>query len=98
MLDRLLASGQSESDSLYAILQNRNLYCDTSQIILSGIRGFIEQVISSNENNSRNRVMFGSNAPQGEISVELMRVQESNITDEEKRMVFSDNAKRLFDL
>jgi len=95
---QLLASGQSESDSLYSISENRNLYCDTSQIILSGIGGFIEQVVKSNENGSKRRVMFGSNSPSGEISVELLRVQKSNIDEHEKELLFFENAKKLFDI
>ena len=95
---QLLASGQSESDSLRAILDNSNIYCDTSQIILTGIGGFIEQVVHSGKKGSKHRVMFGSNAPQGELSVELRRVSEAEISENEKRLVLSKNAEKLFKL
>jgi len=92
----LLASGQSESDALSAIIENRNVFCDTSQIILSGLGGFIEQVVTSRRNQSSKRVMFGSNSPTGEISVELLRIGKANISENEKCMILSENAKKLF--
>jgi predicted TIM-barrel fold metal-dependent hydrolase len=95
---QLLASGQSESDSLRTILDNSNIYWDTSQIILSGIGGFIQQVIHSGKNGSKHRAMFGSNGPQGELSVELMRVTKASISENEKRLVLSKNAEKLFKL
>jgi uncharacterized protein len=95
---QLLASGQSEADSLRVMLDNPNIYCDTSQIILSGIGGFIERVMHEDKKYSRTRVMFGSNSPHGELSMELMRVTKADITDDEKRLVLSKNAEKLFEL
>lgn len=93
---QLLASGQSESDALYAIQENRNLYCDTSQIILSGLGGFVEQIVHANKNGSGRRAVFGSNSPLGDLSVELLRIQKANISEGEKDLVFSKNARKLF--
>ncbi|HYB04290.1 MAG TPA: amidohydrolase family protein [Nitrososphaerales archaeon] len=95
---QLLASGQSEADSFRAVVDYPNIYCETSQIILSGVGSFIEQVMHSRKNGSKHRIMFGSNAPQGELSVELMRVTEAAISDNEKRLVLSKNGKKLFKL
>ncbi len=95
---QLMASGQSEYDSLRAMLENGNLYCDTSQIILSGLGGFIEQVVRANEKNSRDRVIFGSNSPMGDVSVELLRVKSANIGEIERNRIFSENALKLFSL
>jgi predicted TIM-barrel fold metal-dependent hydrolase len=95
---QLLASGQSETDSLRAIVDNSNIYCETSQIILTGVGGFIEQVMHSGKNGSKYRILFGSNAPQGELSVELMRVTKAAISENEKHLVLSKNAERLFKL
>jgi len=95
---QLLASGQSETDALLAMNENPNLYCDTSQVILSGIGGFIEQLLRSNNHNARSRILFGSNSPAGELSVELMRVDKANIAEKEKRMILSENARKLFQI
>jgi len=95
---QLLASGQSEGDALLAMNENPNLYCDTSQIILSGIGGFIEQLVRSNSHNARSRIIFGSNSAAGDLSVELMRVDLANIGEKEKRQILSENARKLFDL
>ena len=93
---QLLASGQTESDALNTLLENRNVYSDTSLIILSGLGGFVEQVVRANENDSRTRLMFGSDSPMGNISVELLRIDKANIREEERRLIFSENARKLF--
>ena len=93
---QLLASGQSEADALLAMNENPNLYCDTSQIILSGLGGFIDQLVRSNGHNARSRIIFGSNSPAGDLSVELMRVDVANIEEKEKRLILYENAKKLF--
>ena len=90
---QMLASGQSEGDSLSVLLENKNVYCDTSQVILSGIGGFIEQVVKSG---GENRVLFGSNSPFGNLSVELMRVREANISEKEKDLILFENSQKLF--
>jgi predicted TIM-barrel fold metal-dependent hydrolase len=95
---QLLASGQSEGDAILAINENPNLYCDTSQIILSGIGGFIEELVHSNNHDSSSRIIFGSNSPAGDLSVELMRVGMANIEEKEKRQILSENARKLFNL
>ena len=70
------------------MLENGNLYCDTSQIILSGLGGFIEQVVRANEKNSRDRVIFGINSPMGDVSVELLRVKSANIGEIKRNRIF----------
>jgi uncharacterized protein len=95
---QLLASGQSEGDATLAMNENQNLYCDTSQIILSGLGGFIEKLVRSNNYNARFRIIFGSNSPAGDLSVELMRVDKANIPEKEKRLILSENARKLFDI
>ena len=90
---QMLASGQSEGDSLATLIENKNVFCDTSQIILSGIGGFIEQAIKGG---AGKRILFGSNSPFGDLSVEMMRVREANISEQEKRAILSENAKHLF--
>ncbi len=95
---QLLASGQSEADALFAMSDNRNLYCDTSQVILSGIGGFIKRIVDADTKESQNRIMFGSNSPLGELSVELMRVLKAEITQNEKSLILSENANKLFEI
>ncbi len=95
---QLLASGQSEADAFSAIIENPNIYAETSQVILSGLGGFIEQLVSNGSNNVRNRILFGSNSPFGELSVELMRVRVANIGDSEKEKILSGNSRVLFQL
>jgi len=90
---QLLASGQSESDAIYAISENSNVYCDTSQLILSGLGGFIEQLVGKGLGK---RIIFGSNSPYGELSLELMRVEKANISEKEKQAILSENARELF--
>jgi predicted TIM-barrel fold metal-dependent hydrolase len=95
---QLLASGQSEADAFSAIIENPNIYAETSQVILSGIGGFIEQLVSDGGNNVRNRIVYGSNSPFGDPSVELMRVQMASIDDIEKEKILSANSRALFGL
>jgi uncharacterized protein len=92
---QLLASGQSEGDSFAALIENKNIYCDTSQVILTGIGGFIEQAVKSG---AGKRVLFGSNSPSGNLSVELMRVCEANISERDKTRILCENAKEIFDV
>ncbi len=110
---QLLASGQSESDALAAMIENDNVYPETSQIILTGIGGFIQQVSSSSSSKNRitentdrerkkiapiDRILFGSDSPLCDLGVELERVLVSEISDEEKKKILHHNAVSLFAL
>lgn len=90
---QLLASGQSESDAIYAMSENVNLYCDTSQLILSGIDGFIGQLV---QKGFGKRIIFASNSPRGDHSVELLRVQKADISESAKVAILFENARELF--
>ncbi|MDA4130091.1 MAG: amidohydrolase family protein [Thaumarchaeota archaeon] len=92
------ATGMSESEAYSSIVENPNIYAETSQVILTGVGGFIEQLARHKDRNMQSRIIFGSNSPFGDLALELMRVRFSNISNEIKEKIFSKNAKVLFGL
>jgi uncharacterized protein len=99
---QLLASGQAESDALKALHENVNLYAETSRMTLSGIGGFIQQLLGSNTAQSGKKpassIIFGSDSPICDLSVEILRVMVSETTEKEKNQILRENAIYLFKL
>jgi predicted TIM-barrel fold metal-dependent hydrolase len=106
---QLLASGQAESDALRAMLDNSNIFAETSLLALSGLGGFIRQSshLMSNQNEvgsgllytklkTNNRIIFGSESPLSDPGVEIERVLAAKVSESEKRFIFHDVANALF--
>ena len=70
-----------------------NIYPDTS-----GSQGFSEIVEYAVEHLGAERILFGSDIPGRDFSVQLGRIYGANITDKQKRMILYQNAEKLFGL
>lgn len=84
-----------------------NVYFDTS-IVITGYSEIIrvnepswledDQVVAVINEIGANKVIFGSDFPWGSPIPDLKRVMNLKLTDQQKRLIFSDNAKRIFQI
>lgn len=84
-----------------------NVYFDTS-IVITGYPEIMSvnepswlddaQVVSIIKEIGANKVIFGSDFPWGSPIHDLKRVMNLKLTDQQKRLIFSENARRIFKL
>ena len=85
MIEKMLNDG-------YAYISNGNVYFDTSM----GFECFpSEQFLRIVKNHGADKILFGSDSPWSNASKELEILNSLPLTDEEKQLITSENAKRL---
>ncbi len=84
--------GQSMWDEVERYLVGRDVYFDTAM----GFECFeSEQFLRIVKNHGADKILFGSDSPWSNASRELAVLNSLALTDEEKNMILSGNAKRL---
>jgi hypothetical protein len=74
--------------------QVQNMYIDTSNIASDNVN-LIRQIIRKI---GVNRVLFGSDGPGHHPQLAFTRIKLANLSEDEERMIFEENAKRLLKL
>lgn len=87
-------SGLGQFDALNALLENRNLYVETSGYPETRIDGFYEQI---KKKVGIERLVFGSDSPAMNQELELMRV-ETSLAGSEAERVLGKNASEILEL
>ncbi|MHA1794401.1 MAG: amidohydrolase family protein [Promethearchaeota archaeon] len=89
-------AGNNDSylDAKDVIVRRDNVLVETS---LSPVPSEIEKIVKR-VNNGENRILFGSNEPYSSFQVEVKKIEILSITDEQKRKILSENARRLLKL
>jgi len=92
---------------LKASKEYSNVYFDTS-IVISGYPEIMnvnepswledDQVVAVINEIGADKVIFGSDFPWGSPIHDLKRIMNLKLTDQQKRLIFSENAKRIFHL
>ena len=82
-------------DQVEEYLVGRNLFFDASYVF-----GHLqtERAINMMRSHGMSRILFGSDSPFGSQEKDIEAIERSEMTHEEKEMVFSQNAIRLLDL
>lgn len=74
------------------VAEHQNVYVDTSGgVALSGLVEYAVEVLGAG------RVLYGSDFPVRDFSAQIGRVAGARITDDERRLIFHDNAAELLD-
>lgn len=92
---QMLASAQNSGDALEALKSSRNLYAETSGVALTGLDGFIEEVVKEM---GPSRLLFGSSSPFMDPEIEMQRVTIAQISDDAQRQILSSNARKIYAL
>jgi uncharacterized protein len=76
-------------DAVPAALQSPNIFLDTSLIDLMNVGNAVEKVGAA-------RVLFGSDAPESDLDLELQKLAMVEMSAEDRRRILYDNAMRLW--
>lgn len=85
--------GYSEWESAKSCLLGKNLYIDTSSALWAMRPDEAKEIIRMH---GVDKVLFGTDYPLASHTVEIARVKKIGLTEEEERMIFHDNAAKLF--
>jgi predicted TIM-barrel fold metal-dependent hydrolase len=76
-------------DAVPAALQAENIYLETSLIDIMNIRTAIEKV-------GAERILFGSDFPESDLSLELEKMSLVEMNDDDRRRILGENAAKLW--
>jgi predicted TIM-barrel fold metal-dependent hydrolase len=76
-------------DAVPAALQSDNIYLETSLIDIMNIKTAIDKVGSQ-------RILFGSDYPESDLSLEVEKMAMLEIPDEQRRRIMGANAMALW--
>jgi len=87
--------GYGEWDDVERYLVGRNIYLDTS----NGIQYIpYEQFLRIVRNHGADKILFATDSPWSDGKKEIALLKASELTDEEKELIFSGNARRILRL
>ncbi len=92
---QLDGSGMGEFYALAALRENPNLYVETSGFPETRLDGFWEMVIKAV---GAKRLVFGSDSPEMNLAVEIMRVTATDMTKSQQAQVLGGNLAKILDL
>ncbi len=76
-------------DAVPAALQSENIYLETSLIDIMNIQNAIEKV-------GAERILFGSDYPESDLSLELEKIAMVDMNDEARRCILGANAQKVW--
>ena len=76
-------------DAVPAALQSENIYLETSLIDIMNIQNAIEKV-------GADRIRFGSDYPESDLSLELEKMSMVDMDDDSRRRILGANAQKVW--